>query len=343
VISGTAAQGQTVMCSTGSWISSSQPTYSYTWQRDGLAISGQTSNQYTLAAGDVNQAITCTVAATNSSGTTSALSLPIVPLAAAPPGSPIAESPPVISGNAVQGQTVVCSQGTWLGASSYSYAWQRDGLNIAGQTSNRYTLTSSDVTQAITCSVVAGNTAGNSLPAISLPIIPSAAGGSGGGPVPGLGTGNKGGVGSIPGLRPPNLSAFSVTPRQMVVSTRGRRQTSNGVTFTYRLDRAAGVLIVLEQRLSGRRAGNRCVAVTRRNKKARSCTRYATVKVLAVSNAKAGTNRLKYAGRVGAKLLSASAYRALVAAANTAGWSKARSASFAVVQKRVKVRSHRRA
>src|SRR5207248_3184644 len=48
------------------------------------------------------------------------------------------------------------------------------GVNISGATSSMYTLTSSDVNQLITCTVVASNPNGSSLPALSAPVIPLA-------------------------------------------------------------------------------------------------------------------------------------------------------------------------
>lgn len=54
--------------------------YAYSWQRDGSDIVGATEVQYTLGSGDVNQAITCMVVATNGSGSgIAALSLPVIP------------------------------------------------------------------------------------------------------------------------------------------------------------------------------------------------------------------------------------------------------------------------
>jgi hypothetical protein len=346
VISGTAAEGQTVSCSSGGWSNAS--SYSYSWQRNSSDISGQTSSNYTLTSGDVNQVITCTVVAHNSYGDSArAVSGPIVPLAPASAAVPIDVAPPTITGTAVQGQTVTCSPGSWLSAGSYSYSWQRDGLNTAGATGNQYTLTSSDVNQAITCMVVAHNTFGASAPATSLPIIPAALGSHSGGGQGGAGSGtggsggpNGGGSGGSGKLRAPIIKAFSVVPGRMIVTVRGRRQTSKGVTFRYRLDRTAAFLVVLQRRLPGKVAGKRCVAPPRpakgkRSKKVRfrHCTRYITVKVIAIKSARAGFDQLKYAGRIGKRLLPTSSYRVLAAAANAAGWSRARSANFAVMRK----------
>jgi hypothetical protein len=82
-------------------------------------------------------------------------------------------APPSISGSAEQGQTVTCSPGAWLNSpTSYSYSWQRDATTPVGSASDMYTLTAADVSHVITCTVVAHNAAGDSVPAISAPIVP---------------------------------------------------------------------------------------------------------------------------------------------------------------------------
>lgn len=63
-ITGTATQGQTLTCSTGTW--SKSPSYSYQWNRSGVAIIGATASTRVLAAGDVGATMTCTVKATKS-------------------------------------------------------------------------------------------------------------------------------------------------------------------------------------------------------------------------------------------------------------------------------------
>src|SRR6185503_654295 len=57
-----AQSGDTVSCDPGGW--SGEPTsFEYTWLRNGAAIAGATSDQYTLTAADVGQTIQCRVVA----------------------------------------------------------------------------------------------------------------------------------------------------------------------------------------------------------------------------------------------------------------------------------------
>ena len=342
-IAGSAVQGATLSCSPGGWLNAT--SYTYAWLAGVSQVAGpSTSNTYTLTSSDVGQLITCSVTAYNGTtpSLTPALSTPVGPVGTPLPGVPIEESPPVISGTAMQGQTVTCSPGGWLGATSYRYSWQRDALNISGATSASYTLTSTDVSQAITCAVVASNALGPSVPAISLPILPvalSGVGGSSGGGSGGGGGGALSGAGSTAGprgakLAVPTVKAFSVVPRIVTMLVHGKRQTTKGTTFRYTLDKPAGVLIGLQRSLAGRLHGKSCVGVTRTNRRARKCTRWVTLALLSVKSARAGANQLKFAGRVKGRLLGVGSYRAIVAAVNAAGWSKTRSAGFKVARKR---------
>lgn len=67
----------TVTATTGSWTSSTTPTYSYQWQRCSgtcVDIAGQTQSTYTLASADVNATVRVTVTATNAGGSTTSQS-----------------------------------------------------------------------------------------------------------------------------------------------------------------------------------------------------------------------------------------------------------------------------
>ena len=82
------------------------------------------------------------------------------------------------------------------------------------------------------------------------------------------------------------VSGLRVAPRRF--KTRGR--------VSYALDLAARVRIAVEQQRSGRRAGGRCVALTRRNRGRPSCSRYVRVRRLERSRA-AGVDAFTLSGR----------------------------------------------
>lgn len=71
-ISGTPNVGQTLTCSTGTWINA--VSFAYQWLRDGVAIAGSTANTYLLVTADALKEISCRVTATNDVGSTQATS-----------------------------------------------------------------------------------------------------------------------------------------------------------------------------------------------------------------------------------------------------------------------------
>ncbi len=91
-MSGTAAQGQTLGASDGSWTGTQPIRYSFQWRRDGVEIAGANGSSYTLAAADVGQRLDVTVTAANPAGSARAIS------AATAAVGPAAPAPPPIGG-----------------------------------------------------------------------------------------------------------------------------------------------------------------------------------------------------------------------------------------------------
>jgi len=89
VISGLALAGQTLTASNGTWYNFPS-SYKYQWYRAGVAISGATSNTYVLTSNDVNQQVTCSVEAANTSGSTIDISSSVTALI--PPTAPITDN-----------------------------------------------------------------------------------------------------------------------------------------------------------------------------------------------------------------------------------------------------------
>jgi hypothetical protein len=96
-----------------------------------------------------------------------------------PPTVPANNTPPTISGEAVEGQTLTESHGTWTNSpTSYGYQWEDCDTSgsscaaISGATSQSYTLTTSDLGHTIVVRETANNEAGASAPAHSLPTKP---------------------------------------------------------------------------------------------------------------------------------------------------------------------------
>jgi hypothetical protein len=104
---------------------------------------------------------TFTVTATNSAGTgsPSAASNSITTFA-----TPVNTVAPVVSGTATVGQTLSTTNGTWTGTATitYTYQWQRNGVDIGSATSSTYTLVNADAGNPVRCVVTGTNSYGNS-------------------------------------------------------------------------------------------------------------------------------------------------------------------------------------
>jgi hypothetical protein len=73
VVTGTGTVGNNLTTNNGAWTNS--PTeYTYQWMRGGLQIAGATGAVYALIGTDSGNAVSCRVTATNSAGSTNALS-----------------------------------------------------------------------------------------------------------------------------------------------------------------------------------------------------------------------------------------------------------------------------
>jgi hypothetical protein len=103
------------------------------------------------------------------------------------------------------------------------------------------------------------------------------------------------------------------------------------VTFT--LDRAATVRFTVERPTAGRRSRKRCVNATKKNRKAKKCTRYVPLNGRLDRASTSGKNSFKFARRWNGKKLAVGRYRLVAAALNAAGkTSDTRRASFKIVR-----------
>jgi hypothetical protein len=73
--------GDTLTCSTGTWLNTTGVAYTYAWQRNGVPIGGATTNTHVIVAPDVNADITCIVTATSTNGSDTSTSNTVTPLA----------------------------------------------------------------------------------------------------------------------------------------------------------------------------------------------------------------------------------------------------------------------
>lgn len=157
-ISGTAAVGQTLTAS-GSASGTTPVTFTYQWLRNGLPIGGATASTYALVNADYAATISCSVTATNAISSVTATSNTLGAVTAVAPSNSVA---PAITGTGTVGQVLTCSQGTWSGTATitYAYQWKRDGISISGATASTYTLVSADNGTTTSCTVTATNVTG---------------------------------------------------------------------------------------------------------------------------------------------------------------------------------------
>jgi subtilisin-like proprotein convertase family protein len=105
---------------------------------------------------------------------------------------------PSITGTGEVGQTLSCSEGSWIdgfASVSFGYQWLRDGSPIAGASASTYAVQAADRGHTLTCEVTASNSAGDSAATSAGVAIP--AGSSGGDP-----SGGSQSDGSPSGSRP---------------------------------------------------------------------------------------------------------------------------------------------
>ena len=233
-ITGTPAQGQTLTGTQGTW-SNSPTSFAYQWMRcpssggapdasDCAAIGGATTTSYVVAAGDVGSRLRFRVTATNGDGPgTPAASNATVLVTATAPGPPNTQ-PPAISGQAVVGQTLTASQGTWTGTGlTFTYQWRRcdtagaQCADISGATATTYTVVAADSGKTIRVEVTAKSTTGETtVPSAQTAVVTTAAS-----PATGCPTGT--GPIDVDDLSPParlQVDRQQITPRVVTPGTR---------------------------------------------------------------------------------------------------------------------------
>jgi hypothetical protein len=180
-ISGTAADNHTVTAGTGSWSGDTPMTFGYQWQRCNSgggscsALNGITGKTYEVRSSDEGHTLRVLVTASNSAGSSTALSDPVT---VSRPAKPTNTALPTISGTPADNHTLTARTGSWSSETSiaFSYQWERCNSSggscekLAGQSKQTYEVTSSDVGHSLRVLVTASNSGGSST-ASSGPVV----------------------------------------------------------------------------------------------------------------------------------------------------------------------------
>ena len=160
-IAGTVQVGSTLTCSNGTWTSNGVVTtypLLFQWFRENQEIASANTFQYIPTIDDVEYPLSCRVTADAPVAIEQVFTAQTAPVQFAMASGNI----PIISGSALNGQILQCSEGTWpYNPTTIMYEWIRVptfGANVRIQTlsaNNLYTIKSGDVGSKIACKVVA--------------------------------------------------------------------------------------------------------------------------------------------------------------------------------------------
>lgn len=157
----------------------------------------------------------------------------------------------------------------------------------------------------------------------------------------------SGTVDVAPGLVPPGsgarvapvLSGLSLSAKTFRVGKAAtaisanarRRKVPTGTTIRFRLDKAATVAIKIERSLPGRKRGKRCVAPTKKLKRAKRCTRYVKMGTL-TRKGLAGADKVTFSGRIGKRALKPGRYRMTLVPSASGATGSSKAIKFKIVR-----------
>jgi hypothetical protein len=180
-ISGTSTVGSLLSATSGTWTDvdpGASLSYSYQWYRADdsggtgeAAISGATSNGYTLTTSDAHKFLRVVVTANDGQGSSDQTATSA--RTAVTDSAPVNSAVPTISGTSTVGSLLSASSGTWTDADgdtlTYFYQWYRANDSggtgeaaISGATSSSYTLTTNDAHKFLRVIVTANDGHGSS-------------------------------------------------------------------------------------------------------------------------------------------------------------------------------------
>ncbi len=135
---------------------------------------------------------------------------------------------------------------------------------------------------------------------------------------PPAGAAPPGGPGSAPPAKDTTAPALSKLAAKPSTATRAKgKKKAKPATISFTVSEASTVTFTGEQSVKGHKVGKKCVAGTK--KKAKACTLLKKLSGSLRVNAKAGTNTLTFAAKLGTKKLGAGVYQLTAVAIDAAG------------------------
>lgn len=110
--------------------------------------------------------------------------------------------------------------------------------------------------------------------------------------------------------------------------TTGKR---GGSKLSLTLDEAASLKLTVEKRSKGKRSGSKCVKPTAKNRTKKNCTRWTPVRGSIKATGVAGSNSIKFNGKLNRKALASGKYRFKVLATDPSGNTTTALKSFTVL------------
>jgi hypothetical protein len=169
--------GQALTVDTGTWSSTAALVYTYQWRRcdppgtlpSCVPIAGATTNAYTTTQADLGLTLRVYVTATSLGGSGTAISDHTFPTIPAPRLKPALSSAPTLSGEALLGETLTATRGSWTGFAPMRFVatWQRCDATVTVCKAVRkvkglvYRIGPADLGWRIRLSVVAVNAIGS--------------------------------------------------------------------------------------------------------------------------------------------------------------------------------------
>ncbi|MGO9319481.1 MAG: hypothetical protein ACLQBY_01580, partial [Solirubrobacteraceae bacterium] len=163
-ISGEAREGQELTASAGAWTGTGPITYAYAWKscNEKAECKEASGGSYHLTAADVGNTVEVVVTAENSVGSVSEASAATAVVVG---NQPVNTKPPLVLGEAREGQELRASAGAWTGTGpiTYTYLWKscNEKAECKEASGQSYSLTSADVGNTVEVVVTAENSLGS--------------------------------------------------------------------------------------------------------------------------------------------------------------------------------------